>query len=358
MKVGINARTFAVDQPGGSVQVGIHATRELLRRESVDLTLFGHKSIGTHFDAPCIDDTLYGARSKLFGMAWERTVLPLRAWRRDIDVLFAPNTNGPPFATPFATVIYVHDVNAERGYSSDAYRRLKSFVVPRTIEYADMIVTVSEFSKSEIIDVYDIAPSGVQVVPNGVDELFRSDTPGSSMDLPNEYILYVGAMNPRKNPSGVLEAFRALKTETTLPHQLVIIGPDNNRLFEDFEIQNSDEVVTPGYVSKDELKYAYENASLFVFPSLYEGFGLPPLEAMACGTPVVASNTGALPEVLGDAAYYINPENPREIADGMRQVLTDNGLGAELVEEGAEHVQRYSWESAAADLLEIFRRVR
>jgi len=354
MKIGINARTLSASEPGGAVQTVIRLTEELSTRD-VELVLFGHPSIASKFpDIPvvsrwCVHD------SQPYGVVWERTVLPVLARRHDIDVLFCPNGNGPLHRTSFPVVMQIHDVNALKGYSSRIHQMYRRLAVPRGARVADAVLTVSEFSKREIVSHTGVDPAKVHVAYNGIDEEFRSPDAGTPFDLPDSYVLYVGAMNPRKNVGGLVRAFHRLKETTDLPHKLVLVGPENDLIFKNVEIDNTADIVTPGYLTRGQLKYAYTHADLFAYPSLYEGFGLPPLEAMACGIPVVAGDAASLPEVLGDAVEFVDPHDVGAIADGMSRVLRDDEYADELVRRGRERTAAYIWERTADDVLAVVR---
>lgn len=354
MKVGINARTFSVSQPGGAVQAAMKLTRALTANASVEPVLFGHESIAERFPDTHIDDSLYIPRSQVYGLAWERSILPWLASKHDVDVLYCPNGNAPLHSISVPVVMCIHDVNAQHGWSGSIHELYRKTAVPRAATAADTITTVSLFSKEEIVNTLSIPPSKVDVVYNGVDSLFFEESSGEAFDLPDQYLLYVGAMNPRKNVRRLIEAFDRLKHRTDLPHKLVLVGPDNKHIFQSMDIEATSEVVLPGYVTQRELKFAYDNAAAFVFPSLYEGFGLPPLEAMACGTPVVASNATSLPEVLGDAAVLVDPKNTAVISDAIERVIRDEGLRRQLVEKGREQAQSFHWKRVGSDMMSIF----
>jgi glycosyltransferase involved in cell wall biosynthesis len=349
MRVGVNGRAFAVDEPGGAVQAAVRLTRELARRDA-DVVVFGHDSLDAQFpDLPVVSRG-YLHDSQPFGVVWERAVLPRLARAHDVDVLFCPNGNGPLVDPSVPVVVQIHDVNALEGYSSRLHRTYRRLTVPRSARVADAVVTVSEFSKRELVSWIGVSPDDVYVAYNGVDETFREPGEGTPFDCPESFVLYVGAMNPRKNVGRLVRAFRRLEAE-----KLLLVGPENDLIFDDLSIRPGEDVVTPGYLTRGELKYAYTHADAFVYPSLYEGFGLPPLEAMACGTPVVAGNAAALPEVLGDAAAFVDPYDVEDIADGMRRVLNDAEFAEELVERGHERAKRYTWERAGETVLETLR---
>jgi len=356
MRVGINARTFSVSEPGGAVQTAMRLTREFAARE-VDLVLFGHASIDGEFpDVPVVSRG-YLYDSQPFGLVWERTALPSLARKHDVDVLFCPNGNGPIHRAPIPVVMQIHDVNALEGYSSRGHQLYRRLTVPRAARLADALVTVSEFSKGEIVSHLGVDPESVHVTYNGLDETFREPGEGAAFDLPDRYVLYVGAMNPRKNLERLVRAFLRLKTADDVPQKLVMVGPAKELLFKDLSLEDSAAVLTPGYLSRDELKYAYTHADLFAYPSLYEGFGLPPLEAMACGTPVVAGTVASLPEVLGDAAEFVDPYDVDAIVDGIRRVLGDEEYAGELVGRGREKAAEYTWERTAEEVFETLRSV-
>ena len=357
MKVGVNARTFSVDEPGGAVQAAMTLTRELAARSDVDLVLFGHGSIAEEFSGVAIDDGLYPVSSQVYGLVWERSVLPRLAARHEVDVLYCPNGNGPLHEISCPVVMCVADVNAQRGLSSPVQRLYRKATVPRAATVADALVTISEFSKGEIVEVMGVSPERIRTVYYGIDPLFRSGDPGDPIDLPEEYILFVGAMNPRKNVERLVRAFDLMKRRTDLPHELVLIGPQNKTVFRNLEIEATGDIVLPGFVSKEELKFAYDNASLFAYPSLYEGLGLPPIEAMACGTPVVSSNVTSLPEVVGDAGELVDPTDTEAITRGMERVLTDEGYRCSLVERGYDRSERFTWERAGEQASSVLRSV-
>lgn len=352
MKIGINARTFSASEPGGAVQTAMRLTEELDTRDP-ELVLFGHPSIASQFPDLPVASRGYVHDSQPFGVIWERTVLPYLARKHDVDVLFCPNGNAPLHRTSYPVVMQIHDVNALKGYSSRIHQAYRRVAVPRGARVADAVLTVSEFSKREIVSQIGIDPSKIQVAYNGLHEEFHTPGEGTPCEMPESYVLYVGAMNPRKNVSGLVEAFHRLDGSADVPDRLVLVGPENDLIFKEVDIDDTTDVLTPGYLTRGELKYAYTHADLFAYPSLYEGFGLPPLEAMACGTPVVAGDAASLPEVLGDAAELVDPHDMAAIADGMRRVLGDPEYAEELVRRGREQAAKYTWERTANAVLDV-----
>jgi len=244
----------------------------------------------------------------------------------------------------------------------------------RVLRGAARILAVSQFTKQEIEKLVGIRSDRIEVVYNAIDERFlRGHASTGDRQLIAEryqvtypFLLYAGSIRPHKNVVRIIEAFSALKTELekegAYPDlKLIIIGddisghPDLRRTVIRSGVQN--DVRFLGFVPIEVLRILYDNAKIFVFPSLYEGFGLPPLEAMAHGTPVVTSNTSSLPEVTGKAAVLVNPENVFEIRRALHRVLTDNVLRERLKTQGFEQSQRFSWDKSAQRILGIYKEI-
>lgn len=357
MKVGVNARAFSDPEPDGAVQTAIRLTRKLADSEEYDVLLYGHPSVARLFADLPVRSSLYLSDSQTFGVFWERTVLPVLAVRDGIDVLICPNGNAPMISHgPFKTVMYIHDVNALRGMSSPIHRAYRRIAIPLGARAADSVVTVSEFSKREISAYLPVPPEKIHVIRNGVDDYYLSDEPGEAFNLPDKYILYVGAMNPRKNVGSLIDAYDRLKADYNCNHRLVIVGPRNKFVYDEMNVDASrPDIVTPGFLPKEELKYTFEEADLFVYPSKYEGFGLPPLEAMACGTPVVAAEVTALPEILDGAVEFVDPYDVSDITRGMRKVLADSTYQEHLLRAGREQTVQYTWDRAVEEMKRLLR---
>ena len=355
MRVGVNARTFAVSEPDGAVQASRRISDSLSRREGTEVILYGNPDLSEEFsEVSSVNPAGFHSDSPFYGVLWERTVLPISAYRDNLDVLLCPNGNAPltPVGCPIVT--YVHDVNALRGLSSGIHGIYRRTMVPLGIRNSDSVVTVSEFSKDEIVNQLPVESDNVSVVYNGVDEFYLQSGGAEPLDLPEEYILYVGAMNPRKNVERLVKAFNSLKDD--IDHHLVLVGPENKSEYQDMDVEPSSRVLTPGFIPKSQLKYAYQNASVFAYPSLYEGFGIPPLESMACGTPVVASTAASLPEILENKATLVDPMSVNEIATAIYNIVKK-----EMSEEEKEDLRRYAnqftWEKAGEELADVLQTV-
>lgn len=233
-----------------------------------------------------------------------------------------------------------------------------------SINRADKILTVSGFSKQEMISLLKLPAEQIVVVPCAAGEMPESADfaeIANKYNLAKPYLLYVGNIEPRKNLSRLLQAFDLLKSEQGIAHKLVIAGGSGwgNGEFQQAvqKMQYSADVVQVGYVEAALKRALYENAAAFVFPSLYEGFGIPPLEAMSCGCPVVCAKAASLPEVVGEAAELVEPLSVQSIAAGIWRVIGSEQRSAELVYLGYEQARKYSWDKSAEQLKAICREI-
>jgi glycosyltransferase involved in cell wall biosynthesis len=222
-------------------------------------------------------------------------------------------------------------------------------MVPWSVRRADRVIAVSERTKQDLVERYQIAADRVTVVPNGVDDAFTPDGPA---DDGAPYLLFVGALHPRKDPLAVIEALSLADSN----HRLVLVGPDKGAAAEARRLVTrlglGGRVEFAGHVERPALAALYRGAEVLVFPSRYEGFGLPVVEAMASGTPVVATSAGAIPEVAGEAAVLVEPGDPVALAGGIERALADR---ERLVRAGLERARLYSWTEAARQTLAVYR---
>ena len=229
-----------------------------------------------------------------------------------------------------------------------------------SVKRSSRVVTISEFSKREIVELLDVPEEKVRVVPsapNISEDIIAFEDVKAKFGIERPYILYMGNLEPRKNLVRLLEAFARLKAERGVPHRLVLAGARgwNN---EDFDRAlaghpNREDIVLTGYVTSAEKNALYRFADVFVFPSLYEGFGIPPLEAMHWGCPVVAADAASLPEVVGDAAKLVDPLDPESIAEGLWRVLDDREYARRLRDAGLRQAKKYTWDDSARRLLAV-----
>ena len=306
----------------------------------------------------------------IFHQIWKRfSLFPLEIFTGKADLFHFPNYLIKPSVSG-KIVLTVHDL---------AFRRLPETIMPKnlwdlkknfekSIHASDAVITVSEFTRDEFRYFYPEYKKPVYVTYNGIDEFFGLSFPSEKVTwvrqkygLPEEYLLYVGTIEPRKNLLMLLQALEILKKHRH-GTKLVIIG-QKGWLCEDFfetieRLNLKENVIMPGFVSGEDLPFIYHAAKLFIFPTLYEGFGIPPLEAMACGTPVMASAIPVMKEVLREAASYFDPlAGGADLAEQIRMLLEDSGKLRELSEKGLIHCRKYSWRDTAVKTLKAYEEI-
>jgi glycosyltransferase involved in cell wall biosynthesis len=280
----------------------------------------------------------------------------------------------PPYLPPCPYLVTVHDV-LDYMYRATNHRGIRGtlhfYSTRHVLKHAARILAVSNFTKNDVSRLFNIRAEQIEVIYNAIDERFlQGHATNDERQFISEryqvnypFVLYAGRISPHKNLIRIIEAFSSLKTELSKDDlyadlKLIIIGdevsrhPDLRRTVVKSGVQN--DVRFLGFVPIDVLRIFYDSAKVFVFPSLYEGFGLPPLEAMAHGTPVVTSNTSSLPEVVGQGAVLVNPENVFDIRKALYRALTDQPLREKLKRCGYDQVKRFSWQDSVARLIDVY----
>lgn len=340
----INAR-FLTQQITGTQRFAIEISKRLKKNlntvQFVAPPNITHKSLQKELNAQIVGKTT--------SHLWEQTTLPLYL-KKQSNPLLLNLVNTAPFLYK-KQIVTIHDLAFLRNprWFSKTFYLYYRLLIPYIARHSLKILTVSYFSKKEIIDLLGINEDKIEVIYNAVDNKFRYNP-----EIKKEkYILTVSSIDPRKNLKNLLLAFKNLKLKN---YKLIIAG-SKNKIFNDIHIKeilhNIPNVEIIGHVNDNELVMLYQKATLFVFPSFYEGFGLPPLEAMASGTPVIVSNTASLPEICGDAAYYIDPWSIESIAKGIQEVLNNKDLQAKLIHKGIKRAKAFSWERSADKLTEV-----
>jgi glycosyltransferase involved in cell wall biosynthesis len=284
-----------------------------------------------------------------------------------VDVFHAPNFVLPPLRHA-TSILTVHDL-AFLIYPECADGRLLTYLeqaVPRSATRADFIVTDSENTRNDVICLLDIDADRVFVVPGGVGPAFAPASDEqvahvrSTYNLEQPFVLAVGVIEPRKNLPRLIDAFARFRARTEAPHQLIIAGGRGWLSEETYQRAAQSACASDirflGYVPDQDLPALYTSADVFAYPSLYEGIGLPVLEAMACGAPVVCSNTSSLPEYASGAAELVPPEDSEAIANSLEAVCTDATLRESLRVRGVERAAEYTWERSAQRLLDVYER--
>lgn len=297
---------------------------------------------------------LAGARR----VTWMQTVLPRLARQYRLDLLHCPDFSRPVFS-PVPVVNTLHDLAfyAPQPFFGLGKRLYKRGLCRLTLSRSDKIIAVSNFTRDEILRRFRLDPRKVVVVYNGVDPPVGGATPGGN----SLYLLYVGTVETRKNIVTLVQAFSSLRERGRIPHRLILAGQPG---FGWGEIQSairrspySREIETRGYLTRDEILSLYRSADLFIYPSCYEGFGFPVLEAMSWGVPVVCSRAASLPEVAGDAAEFFEPSSADDLAAAIERVTGSPGRRAILRQKGSERVKQFSWDECALRHCDVYRSV-
>ena len=295
--------------------------------------------------------------------------IKLNSRNYNLDIIHSLN-QGPAFfkLKRQKYIITVHDILPivfPEVRPFDVYLVYK-FLLPKTLKNADKIITDSNSTKKDLIHYFNVPEEKIKVILLAADEKFQPLNDEETKEVKQKYhlnfpfILYLGGLAAHKNISTLIKAFYTLKKKK-FQHKLVITGKKRwkyNEIFETIDKLNlQKDVIFTGCVLDEDLPALYNAADLFVYPSLYEGFGLPPLEAMVCGTPVITSNTSSLPEVVGDAGIMVDPFDVDGLAKAMYEVLTDDGLRDDMIKKGLERAKMFSWEKCARETLGIYEEV-
>jgi glycosyltransferase involved in cell wall biosynthesis len=315
-----------------------------------------------------------GLGERWLTILWHRVKLPLPAdWLTGpIDVYHCPDFVLPPLRKARG-ILTVHDL-AFLMRPDCADERLRSYleeVVPRSVRRADFIIADSENTRNDLVVLLGAQPASIAVVPGGVEDRFNPITDVAQLKRARDklgvgdapFVLAIGVLEPRKNLNRLMDAFRALKQrDKVAPELKLVLAGGKGWLYDDIFDHHADspvrdDILMPGFVADELLPAIYSAADVLAFPSLYEGFGLPILEAMACGTPVVASRASCLPEVAEGAALLIDPANVDGLAAALELALIDAETRSGLIERGRQRASEYSWRRAAEQLLDVYRKV-
>ena len=314
-------------------------------------------------------------RKLLPRLIFEQFILPYKCKKESVKLIFSLHYTLPYF-TRIKRIVAFHDITFYR--FPRLHQKIKRLyfksLIPLSIKKSRAIISVSQSTKDDLVSRFKkIDPGKISVIYHGVEQIKEKEKELETIAekvmaehgiSPQKYILFVGTLEPRKNIKGLLQAFHSIRESNAKikdEFKLVIVGKKGWLFKEIFEITKGlhleEAVVFTGYVEEEEKQALLLNAFLFVYPSFYEGFGIPILEAMACGIPVITGNVSALPEVAGDAAIFINPNDRGEISTAMAGVLTDQTLHEILSKKGPEQARKFSWVNTAAQTLELMEKV-
>jgi glycosyltransferase involved in cell wall biosynthesis len=301
---------------------------------------------------------------------WEQAAMPFEGFGRGFDVVHYTDRSMPWLPTGIPSVSTIQDLS----YASFpgtytrgkvVYNEITSRIVAAR---ADRIIASSQSTKRDVIRCLGVDEEKIRVVHLAASKVFRPirspealQAASTRLGLPDKVVLAVGSLNPRKNLVTLIQAYARLRQQAGVPHKLVLVGPrewKSEPLYQTVkELGIQSEVRLLGWIQDQDLACVYNLAELFVFPSLHEGFGIPPLEAMACGTPVVCSNSASLPEVVGDAAIAVAPTDVEGLAAAMARVLAEPELARQLRGRGLERARLFSWEKTARETIHVYEEV-
>jgi glycosyltransferase involved in cell wall biosynthesis len=367
LRIAIDASTISTQGGPRSYVLGLVDALLRIDCENDYLVFYNDKRHLGRF--PQAREMVLPGKSPLARLVREHILIPLACRRERIDILHCPKS-AIPYFTPCPVVVTLHDLIPLHHPETEklAARLYWGLQIPIAAKRSSFIITDSEHARQEIIADFRVAPEKIKAIMLGFDpSMLKPRDPGAGASLrekyglPGEYILYVGTIQPRKNLGTLIEAFSRLKSQARFTGKLVIVGRKGwlyDKLFARIEeLHLGKEVVFTGFVPDEDLPYIYDGARLFVYLSLFEGFGLPPLEAMACGVPVITSDTTSLPEVVGNAGITIPPTDVAAVTEALGRVLGNTLLAAHMRENGLTRARQFSWEKAAAETLGIYRRM-
>ncbi|PLX26110.1 hypothetical protein C0580_00495 [Candidatus Parcubacteria bacterium] len=359
MKIAIDFRIFGT-KPGGIGRYNQKLLEELIKidHENEYILLFKEDpelSLPKNFHIQICDCQWYSLK--------EQFVIPYTLYQINPDLVYFPHFNVPIFYSG-KFVVTIHDLIMTKFPSQRATTHSKVFfklkywfynqVIRHAVINAEKIIAVSKFTAKDIKEYFDLNDQEnqkIEVVYEGVSSMVASQK--EAYNLPEKYFLYVGNAYPHKNLDFLVEAFDDFSKKHP-EYKLILVGNKNyfyKRLEKNTKNQN---VIIVGHVADDLLASYYKNAKAYVFPSLYEGFGLPPLEAMAHDIPVLSSNSSCLPEILEDSVLYFDPKDKNDLLDKMEEIISQSQLKLELIKSGREHIKKYSWEKMGKNILDIF----
>lgn len=329
----------------------------ILSKRTTGVQRYLKKIINNHsgFDTVC--DNRY-----FQGHIWEQALLPNLLSKS--DVLWSPSNTGPLYCKA-AHVVTIHDFATldHPEWTSRKFSTFYRFLLPKLVKRCDAIIAISEYTKSRIMYHSNVCEDKIHVIRNGVDEEFF-DKPSiddslvlSKYYIPTKrYVLSVSSIEPRKNLKSLLLAWNKIVNVIDDDIYLILVGVSNPKIFADLNLTNlPPRVHFTGFVDDNDLSVIYHNALLFCYVSFYEGFGLPPLEAMAAGVPVITSNATSIPEVVGDKAVTLSPDAIDDIAENIINILGDESLRTRMGLAGISHAKNFSWNDTATRTFELLK---
>ncbi len=378
MKIGIEGQRLFREKKHGMDMVALELINNLQKIDNKnEYVIFVKPDV----DRDCMHETANFKIVELSGGAypfWEQFALPKAASKENCDILHC-TSNTAPINTKIPLIITLHDIIYLESISilkkggtyyqkiGNMYRR---FVVPKNVRKSKRIITVSHFEKDRIRNFFGYPEEDKTLVAvyNGVSEYFKIIDDKEELDrvkklynLPDEFLFFLGNTDPKKNTPGTLKAYSEFikKSDKKIPLLMLDFGSDylNKILTNIGDPELRKHIQLTGYIKNTDLPAIYNLCTVFLYPSLRESFGIPPLEAMRCGAPVISSNTSSMPEVAGGAAHIIDPFNPKEIAKGIEKIISDDNYRKSLIEKGLVQSAKFSWKKMAENVLELYQEI-
>lgn len=376
MKIGIEGQRLFREKKHGMDMVALELIRNLQKLDTEnEYVIF----IKPDMDNACLQESENFKIVELKGSPypyWEQVVLPKAAKAEGCDILHC-TSNTAPVNTKIPLVVTLHDIiyleNLKLGKAGGSlYQRLgniyRKWNVPRVVKNAQKIITVSNFEKKRIDKHFGFKNNEVEVVYNGVSEHFKKVENKKELneirekyELPEKFLFFLGNTDPKKNTRNVLKAFdHYLSKNKPIPLVMLDFGEQNLKdiLNEIGKPQLRKHIHLTGYIINSDLPAIYSLCEVFLYPSLRESFGIPILEAMACGAPVITSNTSSMPEVANDAAYIVDPEKPESISLGIYRLMSNNSLRNKNIQKGFKRAEEFSWRQTTEETLKIYKSLK
>lgn len=370
LRIGIEVQRLFRAKKHGMEVVALELIREIQKLDQYnEYILYARNDVDDH----CVEETANFKIKRLESKSyptWEQFTLPNEVKKDKLDFLHSTcNTSALRLSVPL--LLTLHDIiylekTDFKGTSYQNFGNLyRRFVVPRVVKKSQLVITVSNYEREVILNKLRLSDDKVKVIYNAVSPKFNVSYSKEQLEafrtahgLPNEFILFLGNTAPKKNTVNVIKAYAEYKSNVPNGLPLVILDYDRALVNELLAKLGKDtlasDFIFPGYIPSEEMPLLYNISKLFLYPSLRESFGLPILEAMACGVPVITSNTSSMPEVASDAAVYVNPLNYLEIKDKIEEVLGNGELQVEMKRKGLVRASDFTWKAAAEQLLAIY----
>lgn len=373
MKIGIEAQRIFRKKKHGMDIVILESLKEMKNMSHPDLLVYAQDDEDKNALTSSINFEIIKTKPASYPI-WEQKMLPDLCRQHKIDLLHA-TSNTAPVSLKIPLVVTIHDIIYLEKWlltSGTYYQRFgalyRRWNVPRIAKNAAQIVTVSNYEKEKIQSKLKIPDKKIRTIYNACSNHFFSETSAEEletlkvkMNLPERFILFLGNTDPKKNLPNVLLSLAVLKKKNKLDFTLVMPDFGKENLLKLLRFQGNENLIEnimlTGYIPNNELPGLYKLSLLFLYPSLRESFGIPILEAMASGAPLICSNTSAIPEIAGEDACYVNPSNPEDIAEKIEEVLKNNSLRNQLVEYGYKRAAMFSWKKTANELLELYNEI-